>query len=192
MAEAYSTLQIMFLIVIGLVVLITLHEFGVIGRAKARFAEHNAPRKNKPIWYHPEYGELEISGGVQMGDMDLPITTQFGDTPLPIPAEAYKNLYPLHPRKLPFGDPAGNKWIYISKDYPFSDVSRAMAAGYKRRDEELLMENEFLREQNKRMHGEFDEKVRQQADLIGDVRKKTATYIPPEQFKKMEKQGGVE
>lgn len=158
-------------------------------RKKRYLSEHKGPIRARSKLFHPTLGELSLTGGKEIGDLLLPVTKEFGKgNPLPINLKPFENTWPLNPKKLLCDDPGGKQWIYFEDDYPFEAVKKAMSTGYKRRDDRLLFENHYLKNELLKMSGEVDEMIRQRADLIGDIRKKTAIIVP-EHLKKPDYKG---
>lgn len=179
MALEFTTVNILY-VTIGLFLIGFAIDQGWIklGQVKSRIT-HTTAKHIHPRLHHPDFGELHIIGGVEINGKTHPITEEYGpDVPMPFTMDLFKNVFPASMKKFMLGDPDGQLLYYIDENYPFSSEMRALTKMYNRRDDELIVRNQYLEKQVKKLKSEQDEDMRQTADLVGDIKKKLYTVIP--------------
>jgi len=172
-------LEMLLIIGISLLVLTVLIELGIVFRPKRKITEHNTAKGINPKVILPDVGEVTLIGGKRIGEDTFPVTEEFGkDKLIPVPLKPFVNTFPTNPEKLLFGDPSGMTWIHVDET---SEMYSPLISKIKQSDkkiEELIMRNNYLEEENRKINERFSEKLSELADEIGEVKKKFFTYIP--------------
>lgn len=165
-------------IAIGLAILILADRLGYIKlKRRSYLGEHESRIDIKLI--HPKYGTLTIIGGREINGQTLPITKEFGfDTVLPIPMELYKTVFPVNPVKFMMGDPDGMILRYVEPGTEDISVLEAQIMNLKKREAELVSRNNFLESENMKLQTEYYSKIRSDAEVLGDVKKKMTSFVP--------------
>lgn len=171
-------------IVIVLALVIIADKYGYIRLSRRRYlGEHEGKLDVRLI--HPTLGTLTVVGGREVGGETFPITKEFGyDTIVPIPMKLYETVFPANPSKFMTGDPDGMVLNYVDENDPNLGPMKMQIENLKKQNTLLLLRNDQLETDNLKMSSEYTEKIRQEAERMGAIKRQIAQYIPPEAFKK--------